>query len=603
MFNAEKRKQRLLIFGSVGLALVGAIVLVGTREKKVVVAHLPTLKKSVGTDLRTVQRPSQASPERAIDLMEEAPSILSRELPKQDLSVSYQPQGGGSGEGSGAASCMAVGAGMPCMAPPPPSAPAPLQGRNNPNFHTEAYDHFKDNAFQDATREPLSTFGVDVDTASYANARRFIMDGQLPPKGAVRLEELVNYFEMPYAQPVNGHPIAIHTELASCPWAATHHLLKIGIQGKSYTVENLPERNLVFLVDVSGSMQDPNKLPLVKRGLGYLVDQLRSNDHVAMVVYAGASGLVLKPTAGDKKRRIQGALDDLEAGGSTNGAGGIQLAYETARKHFKKGAINRVILCTDGDFNVGTTSQDELVSLIEKERQSGVFLSVLGFGCGNYKDSTLEKLADKGDGHYAYIDSELEARKVFGEGGGTLATIAKDVKVQVEFNPAKVAYYRLLGYENRMLEAHEFNDDTKDAGDMGSGHRVTALYEVVPPGVPFKAPKTDALKYQKVEKSSAAQGQDLATVKFRYKEPDALKSQLLEQVVPCVLNQPSSHFRFSAAVAAFGMILRQSPNSGKADYKLVQSLAQDGLSFDPKGERSEFLSLVKKAEALGKNEK
>jgi len=384
-------------------------------------------------------------------------------------------------------------------------------------FNTEAYDHIEENRFHRVDADPLSTFSVDVDTASYANVRRFLVDGELPPAGAVRTEELINYFRFAYPQPSGNVPFSITTELAECPWNPKHRLALIGLQGRSLKERDPSPRNLVFLLDVSGSMMPSDKLPLVKAAMRMLTDVLTERDRVAIVVYAGASGLVLPSTAGDQKERIQEALEKLEAGGSTNGAQGIQLAYQVARRNFIRGGVNRVVLATDGDFNVGVTNQSDLVSLIERERESGIFLSVLGVGTGNLKDSTMEKLADKGNGNYAYLDSLHEARKVLvREAGGTLETIAKDVKIQVEFNPRQVAGYRLIGYENRMLNHQDFNDDKKDAGEIGAGHSVTALYEIVPVGAPIDAPGVDPLKYQRESQQTRAAGSgELLTVKVR----------------------------------------------------------------------------------------
>lgn len=520
------------------------------------------------------------------------PEIPPRVLPQVDLSTRYAVSAGVAGGG-------VAGTGMSVAAAAPVTGPA---GRYNPDFHTEAYDSVEENAFLETTREPLSTFGLDVDTASYANVRRFlIQDGILPPKGAVRLEELVNYFDYAYPGPTDEHPIALHTALGACPWAPAHRLLRIGVQGRRFPVEQLPARNLVFLIDVSGSMNEPAKLPLVKQGLGLLVDQLRPIDHVAIVVYAGHSGLALPPTSGAHRGLIRAALGALEAGGSTQGSAGIQLAYEVARQHFQKDAINRVILATDGDFNVGVTSQDELVRLIEEERASGVFLSVLGFGRGNLKDSTMVKLADKGNGHYAYIDTPGEARKVFGEGGAALVTIAKDVKLQVEFNPARVAWYRLLGYEKRRLAARDFHDDTKDAGELGAGHTVTALYELVPPGVPLQAGAVDALKYQQTVPTTQARSGELLTLKCRYKAPDREASQLFQRIVEDrPMAAPDRDFRLAASVATFAMLLTDSAFKGSASFDLAFELARDAVDPDPRGERSEYLSLVRKAQGLQK---
>jgi len=493
--------------------------------------------------------------------------------------------------------CMAPSVGMAVAG----MASAQNPARYNPNFNTEAYEAQQENAFLEVARNPLSTFSADVDTASYSNVRRFLVqNGCLPPKGAVRIEEMVNYFHYAYTAPTGGRPLAIHTELGACPWASRHRLLKIGMKGRTFSVANLPARNLVFLIDVSGSMSSPDKLPLVKQGLGFLVDQLRPMDRVAIVVYAGSSGLVLPSTSGSDRTRIRAAIDQLESGGSTQGSAGIELAYRTARANFRKDAINRVILATDGDFNVGVTDQDALVRLIEHERESGVFLSVLGVGSGNLKDSTMLKLADKGNGNYAYLDSLQEARKVFGEGGANLVTIAKDVKLQVEFNPRKVAWYRLVGYEKRILAAEDFNDDRKDAGDLGAGHTVTVLYELVSPGVPFHGGNIDALKYQKASETSVeAHGDELLTLKCRYKDPDSRQSQLLAHpVLDQCAAAPSKDFRFASSVAMFGLLLRDSATKGTATFQMACDLAQSSLGEDPEGERSEFVSLLRKAQAL-----
>ena len=403
------------------------------------------------------------------------------------------------------------------------------------DFEREGYDFIKENGFLKVSDNPLSTFSIDVDAASYSNIRRFIQNGQLPPAGAVRIEELVNYFTYNYPQPVNEDPFSVNTEMAECPWNKDHRLVLVGLQGKKIAVDKLPPSNLVFLIDVSGSMQDPNKLPLVKASMNMLVDQLREEDHVAIVVYAGAAGLVLPSTPGSDKIKIKEAIQSLEAGGSTAGGAGIKLAYATAKEHFNREGNNRVILCTDGDFNVGASSDDAMERLIEEERNSGIFLTALGYGMGNYQDAKMQKLADKGNGNHAYIDQISEAKKVLvNEFGGTLFTIAKDVKLQVEFNPANVQGYRLIGYENRMLAKEDFNNDKKDAGDMGSGHTVTALYEVIPAGVNTTLlGNVDSLKYQPITSvTNVSTGKEIMTIKLRYKKPDGLKSMLLEHPVP-----------------------------------------------------------------------
>lgn len=476
------------------------------------------------------------------------------------------------------------------MEAPPPE---PVEGMN-----TEQYAHLEDNPFFAAKQSPLSTFSIDVDTASYANVRRFLSNGSRPPKDAVRLEELINYFPYAYPAPEGTSPFAVHAETLPCPWAPTHRLVKLGLKAREVDASKRPAANLVFLLDVSGSMSDANKLPLLKEGLGLLVNQLRPDDRVAIVVYAGASGLVLPATS--ERHRIRAALDDLHAGGSTNGAAGIELAYRTAQENFVPGGINRVILATDGDFNVGVSSQGALTRLIEEKAKTGVFLTVLGLGMGNYKDSTLELLADKGNGNYAYLDSVREAKKVLVEqASGTLLTLAKDVKVQVEFNPARVEAYRLLGYENRLLRAQDFNDDRKDAGELGAGHTVTALYEVVPVGADDapQVPKVDALKYQR--EGALLGGAELMTVKLRYKDPEGSESRLLSFPVMDSgrsLAEASRDARFAAAVAEFGLLLRDSPHKARASWNDVLSLASGAVGDDEY--RREFLELVKVAQRL-----
>ncbi|MDT5295036.1 MAG: Ca-activated chloride channel [Acidobacteriota bacterium] len=469
----------------------------------------------------------------------------------------------------------------------------------------ESYAKIDENPFLEAARAPLSTFSIDVDTASYSNTRRFLNDGQMPPKDAVRIEELVNYFTYDYPQPTGAAPFSVTAEVADCPWNAQHRLVHVGLQGKKIATEDLPPANLVFLIDVSGSMEEPRKLPLVKSSLRTLAEQLSGRDRVAIVVYAGNSGLVLPSTPGDQKGEIISALDRLEAGGSTNGGSGIQLAYRVAQDNFIRGGTNRVILATDGDFNVGMTGDDELVRLIEEKRRGGVFLSVLGFGAGNLNDSMMEKLADKGNGNYAYIDTQAEAQKALGEQvGGTLATIAKDVKIQVEFNPRAVAGYRLIGYENRLLAARDFNDDKKDAGEIGAGHTVTALYEIVPAGQKVENPGVDELKYgppaAQVEQSAPGGG-ELLTVKLRYKEPDGDVSKPLNVGVVdshASYRNASENFKFSAAVAEFGMLLRDSRYKGQSSYDAALALARASAGADLRGYRTEFVRLVETAKGL-----
>jgi Ca-activated chloride channel homolog len=469
----------------------------------------------------------------------------------------------------------------------------------------EAYTYRADNDFLGVTQNPLSTFSIDVDTASYANVRRFLNDGQLPPPDAVRIEEMVNYFPYDYAPPTKDEPFAAHIEVATAPWNTAHRLVRIGLNTRE--LDKRPDSNLVFLVDVSGSMKPANKLPLVKQALRLLVDQLTKRDRVAMVVYAGSAGEVLPPTRGDERATIFEAIDRLESGGSTNGGEGIELAYDLAARNFIRGGANRVILATDGDFNVGTTDEGSLVRLVEQKAKTGVFLSVFGFGMGNYQDSRLEALADKGNGNYGYIDTVHEARKALVEQmNATLVTVAKDVKIQVEFNPAKVQSYRLIGYENRMLRAEDFKDDTKDAGEVGAGHSVTVLYELVPAGRGKPERDVDPLAYQKQGGlTEAAKGGELLWLKVRYKDPEGQVSRPKEWPVSdreTKLDATSPDFRFAAAVAAFGMILRNSPHKGEASLDEVLKLAEAGRGSDRHGYRAELITLVHKAQGLSRGE-
>ena len=476
-------------------------------------------------------------------------------------------------------------------------------------FNTEEYESIIENRFLTATENPLSTFSIDVDGSSYSNVRRYLQQGKLPPSGAVRIEELINYFHYDYPQPVGDNPFSINTEIGECAWNPAHKLVMIGLQGKKIPVENLPASNLVFLIDVSGSMMEPEKLPLVQRSLSLLVDQLREQDRVSLVVYAGNAGLVMPSTSGIEKKKIKDAIERLEAGGSTAGGAGIQLAYNVAEQHFVKGGNNRVILCTDGDFNVGPSSDADLIDMIEKEKKSGVFLTVLGFGMGNYKDSKMEKLADKGNGNHAYIDNENEARKVLvNEFGGTLFTIAKDVKLQIEFNPAIVQAYRLIGYENRMLNKEDFNNDNKDAGELGSGHTVTAIYEIITVGVKNEFPETvDPLKYQKKMKPVySTTGNEMMNIKFRYKTPDGEKSKLIEHALiyhPQDVHETSLNFRFVSAVAQFGMLLRNSAFRQQSTFDRAYAMAKNSLGKDSEGYRTELLGLIRDAGRITKNVK
>jgi Ca-activated chloride channel family protein len=467
--------------------------------------------------------------------------------------------------------------------------------------NTEAYNAINENRFLTAAANPVSTFSIDVDAASYSNVRRFLSQGMLPPKDAVRLEEMVNYFPYHYADRTGGHPFAVATEVAACPWEPEHRLVRIGLQGRRVPTQDLPPTNLVFLIDVSGSMMTPDKLPLVQQAFRALVRELRPEDRVAIVVYAGAAGLVLPSTSGAEKGVILEAIDRLQAGGSTAGGAGLRLAYDVAREHFNREGNNRVILATDGDFNVGVSSDAEMVRLVEKRREEGTFLTVLGFGSGNLKDSKMEQMADKGNGHYAYIDSFREAQKVFvQEFGGTLFTVAKDVKIQVEFNPARVQAYRLLGYENRLLAREDFVDDRKDAGEMGSGHSVTALYEVVTVGATPVAVGDDSLTYQHVTlRPEARRSSELLTVRLRYKDPQGSTSRLLETpVVDRSGGQASEDMRFASAVAAFALLLRDSEHRGQASYEQVLTLARGARGEDQQGYRGEFIGLVETARTL-----
>ncbi len=476
---------------------------------------------------------------------------------------------------------------------------------SNMDYNTESYKAITENGFKSARANSLSTFSIDVDAASYSNMRRFIQSGQLPPKDAVRVEELINYFGYDYPEPKGNDPISITTEVADAPWNKNHRLVRIGLKAKSVKNENLPASNLVFLIDVSGSMQGPDRLELLKTSMKLLTDQLRSNDKVAIVVYAGAAGLVLPSTNGNQKVKIKESLTNLSAGGSTAGGAGIKLAYETAKSNFIKGGNNRIILATDGDFNVGASSDAEMQTMIESYRNDGVFLSVLGFGQGNLKDSKMETLADKGNGNYAYIDGINEAKKVLiNEFGGTLFTVAKDVKLQIEFNPAKVEAYRLVGYENRLLNNEDFKDDKKDAGEMGAGHTVTALYEVIPKGYKDEFVKeVDEMKYQKDNAIKASD--ELLTVKMRYKKPDENNSKELSIALIDKgesIENANKDFQFVAAVAEFGLLIKDSEFKQNAKFDQAIALAKKGKGIDDNGYRAEFIQLVENAKLLTKKD-
>jgi Ca-activated chloride channel family protein len=534
------------------------------------------------------------------------------------LVISGCGEGAAPGSASGTASAPRGGAEDEMDASYDRSAPMPMFAAEVPAAESaegmgpgqggDKYDQIVENDFLAARQTPLSTFSIDVDTASYAKTRMFLLDNRrLPPPDAVRIEELVNYFNYDYAGPEDEHPFAANVEIAQCPWQPAHRLVRIGIKGQEVEQERRPASNLVFLIDVSGSMSYGNKLPLLKRGMKLLVDRLNENDRVAMVVYAGAAGLVLPPTTGDQKQRILDALEQLSAGGSTNGGEGIRLAYQVALDNFIPGGTNRVLLCTDGDFNVGATSTGGLIREVEDNARQNVFLTVLGFGMGNHNDAMLEQISNKGNGNYAFIDTDSEARKVLVEQmSGTLVTIAKDVKIQVEFNPATVAAYRLIGYENRLLANEDFNDDTKDAGEIGAGHTVTALYEIVPVGAETDIPiaKVDPLRYQSdTEVTAAAHSGELLTLKIRYKPAREDESKLLAYAVTDrgqSFSAATRDFKFAAAVASFGMLLRDSKYKGDSNYDAVLEIATEGTADDRAGYRTEFLSMVEQARNLSR---
>ena len=469
-----------------------------------------------------------------------------------------------------------------------------------PSFTSmDAYSRVDPSGYRRVADAPLSTFSIDVDTASYTNVRRFLMEGGLPPADAVRLEEWINYFPYEYPAPKGGNAFRVSTALTTCPWKTEHQLLRVGVRGRVLPQEEPPARNLVFLVDVSGSMTPRDRLPLVKTSLRMLADNLTPEDRIALVVYAGNSGLVLPSTPGDQKARIHEALERLEAGGSTNGGDGIRLAYRTAQEHFIRGGVNRVVLATDGDFNVGVTSTGELTRLVEEERAKGVFLSVLGVGRGNLKDATLEQLADRGNGNYAYIDSLQEARRVLVEQiGATLVTIAKDVKLQVEFNPRHVGAYRLVGYENRALATEDFANDAKDAGEIGAGHTVTALYEIVPPARVGDLPGATSLRYQRPPAAAPGNDTELATVSVRHKEPDGDQSMLHAHAVAATASAPDADTAFASAVAEAGLVLRRDPLATGASLSNAIQRAQANAGSDPGGWRAEFVRLMQLASAI-----
>lgn len=472
--------------------------------------------------------------------------------------------------------------------------------------NTEEYDIIRENEFKSALQNPLSTFSIDVDAASYSNLRRHLEYG-MPPVDAVRIEEMINYFSYDYPQPDGTRPFSLITEISEAPWNREHQLVHIGLQGKELDYEDLKNSNLVFLIDASGSMSDRNKLPLLKSAFNILLDQLGSNDRVAVVAYAGAAGLVLPSTPAGEKEKIRKALNKLEAGGSTAGGQGIELAYKVAKENLIVGGNNRVILATDGDFNIGKSSTADLVRLIEEKRKDDIYLTICGLGMGNYKDGRMEQISNAGNGNYFYIDNIREANKVFGrEMRANMFTIAKDVKIQVEFNPARVKAYRLIGYENRRLQNEDFDDDTKDAGELGAGHTVTALYEIIPADSEENVSTSGELKYQDSKLSEQAKNsKDLLNLKLRYKPIGSEQSLLIEKAVQDKtgkLEKTSDDFRFSAAVAGFGLLLRKSKFKGDATYESIVEMAQAALGADPEGDRAEFVQLVKQARLLDNEE-
>jgi len=479
----------------------------------------------------------------------------------------------------------------------------PVANPADPTATAESYNMYKENEYRSPLVAPLSTFSADVNTASYSNVRRYLSQTQMPPKDAVFLAEFINYFPYDYAKPKGEDPIAYNLELGPCPWNRKHHLLRVGVQAFQLDPKDMPARKFTFLIDTSGSMSGENRLPLVKKSLAMLIDQLTDKDSVGLVTYAGTAGVALMPTKGSEKEKIRVAVEALGAGGSTNGEGGLKAAYELARQTFEEKAVNRVILCTDGDFNVGVSSQGDLVRMIEDQRKSGVFLTILGYGMGNYKDGVLKELANHGNGHHAYIDTIDEAKKVFVEQGGALVLVAKDVKFQVDFNPGRVAAYRLVGYENRLLKDEDFKNDAKDAGDMGSGHQVTVLYEIVPVGVTIDLPGVDKTKYRIPTKVDPNAPDEWLTVKMRYKQPDGEKSKELAQPLKgdAKAKDLSDDFRFAAAAASFGMLLRDSEFKGGMSFAGVLEEAQGAVGNDPNGHRKAFLEMVKQAQEIQKS--
>jgi Ca-activated chloride channel family protein len=614
----------LAIFAVIAAAAITTIQRSGTLSKRLADNPKPAAPKESASET-TLEMEPPTTPAPLLALQPPKPSGTAApefvEEPKlADNSFSYdQKQKPALGAAAGKSRGLALN--PPAPAPPMPMKRAYVAGiagggetteaeppsRYRQDFNTATYDKVEENPFLPAATNPLSTFSIDVDTASYSNVRRFINSGSLPPKDAVRVEEMINYFTYDYKEPEGDKPFSIDVDATSCPWDGSHRLLRIGLKGREVANEKRPPSNLVFLLDVSGSMMPAERLPLVKQAMRLLVDKLTEKDRVAIVIYAGGSGLVLDSTSGNEKEKILRALEELQAGGSTNGAEGIELAYKVAADHFIKGGVNRVILATDGDFNIGVTNQGDLIRLIEAKAKTGVFLSVLGVGTDNLKDSTMQKLADKGNGNYAYLDSVDEARKVLVQQiNGTLMTIAKDVKIQVEFNPARVASYRLIGYEKRLLRKEDFNNDKVDAGEIGAGHTVTALYEIVPAGAgatdpAASVPPVDPLKYRTNTTGTTNASPEMVTVKLRHKKPDGDVSELTERSFTdngSKFENAAPDLKFAAAVAEFGMLLRDSQFKGKGTLGALIEWAQEGKGRDPAGYRAGFIEMARKAQSL-----
>lgn len=595
-------RSKYMMAGIPALAASVLIVLnVGKQEKDLsyiskTASTRPAEKKELAQNKPVAKRMKAkkfAAPQMEMDMLADQEMVMPSTVASQSIGGAGAPSASRSGLAKGSNFAEGI------------IAPEPMPAETD-KFNTEDYDKIENVDWTRVSDQPLSTFSVDVDTASYSNMRRFLNNGSLPPVDSVRIEEFVNYFDYDYEGPSGKHPFAVNFEQSTSPWNSKYKLVRIGVKGKEIKTEERPNSNFVFLLDVSGSMNDPNKLPLLKNAMKLLTRKLSEKDRVSIVVYAGASGLVLPSTAGNNKAKILSALTKLNAGGSTNGGKGIELAYKVAQENFIKGGINRVILATDGDFNVGNTSRGGLIRMIEEKAKSNVFLTVLGLGMGNYKDGTLEKLADKGNGNYAYLDTLNEAKKVLiNDMDSTLVTIAKDVKIQVEFNPTKVSAYRLIGYENRKLAAKDFNDDKKDAGEIGAGHTVTAFYEVVPAGVEIDSPGVDALKYQRPKKVVKGNTDELMTVKLRYKQPEGSTSTKIEFPLKDEkkkFESTSKDNQFAASVASFAMILRKDKRIGDMSIQKIIDTAKANKGEDPFGYRQEFIENVELARELYKSQ-